>query len=56
MRTVHSPSTSLKDRNLKYRLYEQEGVTYYCLIDPAENLANIQTEPWKVHQTTRCDQ
>ncbi len=38
---ILSPSTSLKDRNLKYRLYEQEGVMYYCLIEPADNIAKI---------------
>lgn len=30
---VLSPSTASKDRGLKYRLYQQEGVRYYVLVD-----------------------
>jgi Uma2 family endonuclease len=31
---VVSESTRLKDRNIKYRLYESAGVKYYLLVDP----------------------
>ncbi len=31
---VVSPSTSRKDRVIKYQLYENAGVKYYCIIDP----------------------
>ncbi|MCP4219350.1 MAG: Uma2 family endonuclease [bacterium] len=30
---VLSPSTARKDRGAKYRLYEQAGVRYYCIVD-----------------------
>jgi len=32
---ILSPSTKLKDRGLKYHLYESQGVEYYILIEPA---------------------
>ena len=38
---VLSPSTALKDRNIKYELYEKAGVLYYCLIDTQKNQATI---------------
>ena len=31
---VLSPSTKKKDRVLKYRLYREAGVKYYCIVDP----------------------
>lgn len=31
---ILSPSTDRKDRIVKYRLYENAGVKYYCIIDP----------------------
>jgi len=31
---ILSPSTSRKDRILKYRLYQDAGVKYYCIVDP----------------------
>jgi Uma2 family endonuclease len=37
---ILSPSTANKDRIIKYRLYEQAGVKYYCIVDPeAKNAA-----------------
>jgi Uma2 family endonuclease len=30
---ILSPSTALRDRNIKYQLYEQQGVKYYLLVD-----------------------
>ncbi len=38
---VLSSSTSLKDRGIKYRLYEDAGVKYYCIVDPETNSAEI---------------
>lgn len=31
---IISPSTALKDRHLKFDIYEKEGVRYYLVIDP----------------------
>ncbi|MGB0885407.1 MAG: Uma2 family endonuclease [Chitinophagales bacterium] len=31
---VLSPSTHLKDRNTKFSIYEENGVSYYIMIDP----------------------
>ena len=38
---ILSPSTSRKDRILKYRLYQAAGVKYYCIIDPENNCAEV---------------
>jgi len=38
---VLSPSTSRKDRGIKYRLYESAGVKYYCIVDPETNSAEV---------------
>jgi Uma2 family endonuclease len=38
---VLSPSTSRKDRGIKYRLYEQAGVKYYCIVDPETKSAEV---------------
>ncbi len=38
---VLSKSTSFKDREIKYRLYEREGVKYYVIVDPEEKLAKV---------------
>lgn len=38
---ILSPSTASKDRNLKYRIFEQEGVRYYVLVDPAAGRADV---------------
>lgn len=34
---IFSPATRLKDRNLKFRLYEEHGVKYYFMADPEKN-------------------
>lgn len=31
---VISPATSRKDRVIKYQLYEEAGVKYYCIVEP----------------------
>jgi Uma2 family endonuclease len=38
---ILSKSTAYKDRNLKFNLYEREGVRYYCIVDPAESMAKL---------------
>ena len=38
---ILSKSTALKDRNLKYELYEKEGVKYYIMVDPNDNIAKV---------------
>lgn len=38
---VLSPSTSHKDRILKYQLYQSAGVKYYCIVDPETKCAEI---------------
>jgi len=38
---VLSPSTRNKDENIKFRLYQAEGVLYYCLVDPDEKVIKI---------------
>lgn len=38
---VLSASTRKKDEKIKFRLYESEGVLYYCLVDPDEKLIRI---------------
>ena len=30
---ILSPSTALRDRNTKFEFYQQQGVTYYLIID-----------------------
>lgn len=31
---IFSPSTYLKDRNTKFSIYEENGVSYYIMVDP----------------------
>ena len=38
---ILSKSTALIDRNLKYDLYEKEGVAYYIIVDPQEEIAKV---------------
>jgi Uma2 family endonuclease len=48
---ILSPSTSRKDKALKYQLYEHEGVKYYCIVDPDSNHAIMfQIGDNKYHQ------
>ena len=32
---ILSPSTALKDRQVKYEIYQENGVKYYIIVDPA---------------------
>jgi Uma2 family endonuclease len=38
---ILSPATAEKDRHTKYSIYEREGVMYYCIVDPENNVAKI---------------
>ncbi|MCI5120495.1 MAG: Uma2 family endonuclease [Candidatus Electrothrix sp. AUS4] len=38
---ILSPSTSSKDRITKFNLYEEEGVDYYCIVDPKTGTAKV---------------
>ena len=38
---VLSPSSIIKDINLKFQLYEREGVLYYVIVDPKEKIAKV---------------
>ena len=38
---ILSPSTSSKDRITKFNLYEEEGVEYYCIVDPKTRTAKV---------------
>lgn len=38
---ILSKSTASKDRNTKFRLYEQEGVEHYVIVDPDNRIAKV---------------
>ena len=38
---ILSPSTAMKDRTVKYEIYQQQKVKYYLLADPALNTIKI---------------
>ena len=38
---VLSPSTAAKDRGIKHSIYEREGVKYYCLVDPENEVVKV---------------
>jgi len=38
---VLSPTSARKDRMLKYNLYENAGVKYYCLVDPDDESTDV---------------
>jgi len=38
---ILSKSTAKKDLHVKYDIYEKEGVTYYIIVDPDEELAKV---------------
>lgn len=38
---ILSPSTAQKDRVTKFRIYEHEGVPWYCLVDPDNQVTKI---------------
>ncbi|MCP4150667.1 MAG: Uma2 family endonuclease, partial [bacterium] len=38
---ILSPSTSHKDKGIKYNLYEKAGVKYYCIVAPKTESAEV---------------
>ena len=38
---ILSKSTAHKDRTTKFKLYKQEGVRHYVIVDPIENIAKV---------------
>ena len=38
---ILSPATSRRDKIVKYALYEEAGVKYYCIIDPKTESADV---------------
>ncbi len=38
---ILSKSTEAKDKNTKFRLYEEEGVKHYIITDPKEHVAKV---------------
>ncbi|MCP5045660.1 MAG: Uma2 family endonuclease [bacterium] len=38
---ILSPSTGNKDRGIKYRLYQEAGVKYYCIVDPEADCVEV---------------
>ncbi len=38
---ILSPVTAKKDRSIKYSIYQREGVSYYCIVDPDNDVAKI---------------
>jgi Uma2 family endonuclease len=48
---ILSPSTARKDKILKYQLYQNAGVKYYCLVDPNTHSAEVFTLKAETYQT-----
>jgi Uma2 family endonuclease len=38
---ILSPATGMKDRNIKFRLYEQQKVKFYVIVDPKTKTAEV---------------
>ncbi len=38
---ILSESTSFKDRNIKYKIYESQAVKYYVMVEPEEKVAEV---------------
>lgn len=47
---ILSPSTAHKDRNLKFELYEKQGVKYYLIVDPINESIEIFQLTSKVYK------
>jgi Uma2 family endonuclease len=43
---ILSKSTAKKDTGIKFNLYEQEGVKYYIIVDPENEVAKV----YKLHE------
>lgn len=38
---ILSPSTTIKDRNIKYQIYETEGVEYYIIVNIEDKISKV---------------
>ena len=38
---IISPASQIKDRNIKFNIYQSEGVKYYVIIDPEKQVAEV---------------
>ena len=38
---IVSKSSRIRDAEIKFELYEQEGVSYYCLVFPEDNIVKV---------------
>jgi Uma2 family endonuclease len=47
---ILSPSTASKDRHTKFTLYQNQGIKYYVIIDPASNETEIYSPENKLYQ------
>ena len=53
---ILSPSTAKRDETLKSKVYEEEGIKYYVLIDPNELLAKVyQSRDGQYVKAAECD-
>ena len=48
---ILSPSTAGRDRGLKLRLYERQGVREYWIVDPDENVVDV----WRFGDDPECE-
>ncbi|MCP4150668.1 MAG: Uma2 family endonuclease [bacterium] len=49
---ILSPSTSHKDKGIKYRLYESAGVRYYCIVDPDNDSVEVYVLQEKKYESS----
>ncbi len=49
---ILSPASERKDRVLKYQLYREAGVKYYCIVDPESKSADVFTLRHKEYKKT----
>jgi hypothetical protein len=38
---VKGRASAGKDRRTKFSIYEREGVNYYCIVDPVDNVVKV---------------
>ena len=53
---ILSPSSERKDRVIKYQLYQDAGVTYYCIVDPENQGAEVFQLRGNEYQEMSLDQ
>ncbi|MDH4099525.1 MAG: Uma2 family endonuclease [Nitrospirota bacterium] len=49
---ILSPATTVKDKNLKYEIYQSQGVKYYIIVDVAEKIAEVYGLDDEQHYTS----